>query len=201
MSHKSTMCELHKLWVPWSKPISYNVRGLLEIIEASIIFGQKSEILIVDYLRPVYAGSRVLHPKSLEINPCNLSCWEHGSWDLPFHTGSHNLKSQLWHGCLHGNTFWRWGLGHVLRVGLSKKLDLTFHKSFINIFAWNNQDLPLMIINHVLMVFLGSNVGTFPPRWDLLTWVGLGTPCEPTSSYHKPPPLLINHKGLVTPPN
>ena len=148
-----------------------------------------------------FEGWFIWVPKSLEINPCNLSCWEHGSWDLPFHTGSHNLKSQLWHGCLHGNTFWRWGLGHVLRVGLSKKLDLTFHKSFINIFAWNNQDLPLMIINHVLMVFLGSNVGTFPPRWDLLTWVGLGTPCEPTSSYHKPPPLLINHKGLVTPPN
>ena len=50
--------------------------------------------------------------------------WEHGSWDVPLHMGSQVLspKSQVWHGWLHGNTFWRWGLGLVLRIGLSKKL-------------------------------------------------------------------------------
>ena len=26
-------------------------------------------------------------PKSLEVNLCNLSRWEHGSWDLPFYMG------------------------------------------------------------------------------------------------------------------
>ena len=29
-----------------------------------------------------------------------------------------------------------------------------------------------MIINHILMVIGGSKVGTLPPCWDLLTWVG-----------------------------
>ena len=32
----------------------------------------------------VYEGSQVLSPKSLEVNPCNLIHWEHGSWDFPF---------------------------------------------------------------------------------------------------------------------
>ena len=36
--------------------------------------------------RLVHMGSQVLSPVSLEVNPCNLRCWEHGSWDLPLHT-------------------------------------------------------------------------------------------------------------------
>ena len=32
-------------------------------------------------------GSQVLSPKSHEVNPCNLNRQEHGSWDLPLHTG------------------------------------------------------------------------------------------------------------------
>ena len=31
--------------------------------------------------------SQCLSPSSLEVNPCNLSRWGHGSWDLPLHTG------------------------------------------------------------------------------------------------------------------
>ena len=42
-------------------------------------------------------------------------------------------------------------------------------------FCINNQDPFLMIISHILMVSWGSKVGTLPPCWDLLTWVGLGT--------------------------
>ena len=34
-------------------------------------------------------------PKSLEVNPCNLSHLEHGSWDLPLHTGS-QVPSMTW---------------------------------------------------------------------------------------------------------
>ena len=96
--------------------------------------------------------------------------------------GSHgvsSLKSQVWHGCLHNNTFWRWGLGQVLRVRSSKKLDPTLHISPVNCFVSNNQDPPLKIDNHILTISWGSKVGILPPCWDLLTWVGLGTPCEP----------------------
>jgi hypothetical protein len=32
-------------------------------------------------------GPKVLSPKSLELNPCNLNCWEYGSWDLWVHIG------------------------------------------------------------------------------------------------------------------
>ena len=124
----------------------------------------------IDVKQPVHTGSQILSPKSLEVNPCNLSHWEHGSWDLPLHTGS-----QVWHGCLHGNIFWRRGLRLVLRIVLSKMLDPTLKPSPTNMFAWNNEDLTLMIVNHMSMVSWGSKVGTLPPCWDLLTWVGLGT--------------------------
>ena len=39
-------------------------------------------------------GSQALiKPKSLEVNMCNLSHWEHESWDLALHTGSQVLSS------------------------------------------------------------------------------------------------------------
>ena len=147
-------------------------------------------------------------PKSLEINLCNLSHWEHGSWDLPlymgsqgpshlrsiyaiptvesmevgtyhFHIGSqvsshlrsscaistvettwklglttsHGIpssKSQVWHGCLHANIFWRRG----------KKLDPTLNTNLMNFFAWNNQYPPWMTIHQISMVSWRSIVGT-----------------------------------------
>jgi hypothetical protein len=49
----------------------------------------------------------------------------------------------------HMATFWTWGLGLVLRVGLSKKLDPTLNTSPAYTFAQNNQYLTLMIINHI----------------------------------------------------
>jgi hypothetical protein len=75
----------------------------------------------------------VLSPKSLEVNVCNLNCWEHGHWHIPLHT-----KSQVWHGCLHGNTSWRWGLWLTLRVVLREKLDPTLVTSIANILALIN---------------------------------------------------------------
>ena len=50
-------------------------------------------------------------------------------------------------------------------------------------YAYNNQNLTLMIVNHNLMISWGLKVGTLPPCRDLLTWVGLGTwdPCEPAA--------------------
>ena len=46
------------------------------------------------------------------------SRWEHKKLGL---SQVLSPKSQGWHGYLHGNTFWRWGLEVVLRVGSSPK--------------------------------------------------------------------------------
>ena len=54
-------------------------------------------------------GSRVVSPKSLEVNLCNLNCSELGS--------------------LHGNNFLEMGFGLVLRVGLSISLNPTLNAS------------------------------------------------------------------------
>ena len=49
------------------------------------------------------------HPKSLEVNPCNLNRWGHGSWDLPLHTG---LKSQVtWGQSVQSQPSRAWKLG------------------------------------------------------------------------------------------
>ena len=88
-------------------------------------------------------------PKSLEVNPCNLSYWEHGRADLPLHTRSSSAKSQVWHGC---NTFWRW-------VWRQKARPNSQHKSR-EYFAENNQDPTWMRINHTLIVSWGSKVRT-----------------------------------------
>ena len=55
-------------------------------------------------------GFQILGPSILEVNPCNLSRWEHQN--LPLH-----MRDQTWHGCLHGNTFWRWDLGWICTLG------------------------------------------------------------------------------------
>ena len=84
-------------------------------------------------------------------------------------------KSQVWHGCLHGNTLWRWGLGLMLRVGLSKKLDPTLYTSPVGILAWAHQDPTLTITNLILMVSWSSKVGTwFPMLLELfMVWYNL----------------------------
>ena len=57
-------------------------------------------------------------------------------------------------------------MGLVLQVGSSIKLDPALNPSPVNIFAYSNQDLILMIIKHILVVTRGSQVGTLPPCWD-----------------------------------
>ena len=115
-------------------------------------------------------GSQVPNPVSLEVNPCIVSCWEHGSWDLPLQT-----RSRVWNACSHGNTFWRRSSKLVVRVGSSKKTRPNSQHKSCGIFAQSNQDLTLLIINYILMVAWVSKVGIVPPCWDLLTWLGLGT--------------------------
>jgi len=43
-------------------------------------------------LGPVHMGPQAINSKSLEVNLCNLSHWEHQSWDLSLHMGSHVLS-------------------------------------------------------------------------------------------------------------
>ena len=45
----------------------------------------------LQYLEPVHMGSQVLSPQSLEVNPCNLNSWKHGSWDFTTSHGSQVL--------------------------------------------------------------------------------------------------------------
>ena len=125
------------------------------------------------FLGAVHMGlkSQVTWGQSMQSQPL-------GGWKLGF-TSSHgvsSLKSQLWHGCLHDDTFWRWDLGLGMQVGSSKKLDPTLIPSLVSIIAWNNQDLTLMILNHILVIAWGLQVGTLSPCWDLLTWVGTRDP-------------------------
>ena len=76
-----------------------------------------------------------------------------------------NPKSQVWYRSLHGNTFWRWALGLVLRLGSSKNLDPILNTSLTNIYAQNNQAPTSMIITRISMFSWGSNVGTWDPMW------------------------------------
>ena len=48
-----------------------------------------------------------------EVNPCNLNCWEHGSWDLPLHAGLESwVPTRSWM-----PTWW-----HVLEVRLGTRV-------------------------------------------------------------------------------
>ena len=63
-------------------------------------------------LRAMSHGSQVLSPKSLEVNPCNLSRWEFGSWDLLLYTGLKSLVSSMtW------MSTWQHSFGGEVRLG------------------------------------------------------------------------------------
>ena len=83
-------------------------------------------------LRAGSHGSQVLSPKSMRSIHA-ISTVERMEVGTYHFTRVPSPKSQLWYGCLHGNTFWRWGLGLVLRVESSKKLDPTLKPSPANI--------------------------------------------------------------------
>ena len=111
------------------------------------------------------------------VNLWNLNHWEHGSWDLPLHTGpKSSVPRMTWMSTWQHSL--RWGSRLVLRVGPSKKLDLTSRNTSHKIFAYNSQYMTKAHKSHTLMGSWGSKVGTLPPWWDCLTWMGLGTPCE-----------------------
>jgi hypothetical protein len=123
-------------------------------------------------------GTRVGSHKS-QVKSCQfMQSQPLRAWKLGL-TTSHIVpspKSQLWHGCLHNNTIWRWSLGLVLRVGLSKKLDPTLNTNLVNIYAQDNKDLTLMIVILISSVSSSSKVRTLPPCWDLLTRLGIWDP-------------------------
>ena len=114
-------------------------------------------------------GPKFLCLKSLQVNLCNLSCWEHGSWDLPTHTWS-QVPSMTWKSTW--QHFLEVRLGTCIESWSSKKPDPTLNTSPVNIFAWNKQDPILMMINHIFMLFGGSKVETLPPMLGLTNMSG-----------------------------
>jgi hypothetical protein len=86
-------------------------------------------------------------------------------------TTSHGVpspNSQVWHGCLHDNTFWRWGLrlGACVEAWVEQKARPNSpNKSWA--YFCINYNPTLMMTNHILTVSWGSKFGTWPPCWDL----------------------------------
>ena len=99
-------------------------------------------------------NSQVTWGRSMQSPP--LIAWKLGL------TTSHRVsspKSQVWHGCLHDNTFWRWGLRLVLRFGLSKKARPNSPNKSWEYFCIKKNPT-LMMTNHILTVSWGSKIGT-----------------------------------------
>ena len=80
-------------------------------------------------------GSQVLSPQSLEVNLCisTIESMEVGTYQFTQDPES-EILSMTWMP-LHDKTIWSGGLGLVLRVGSSKKLDLSLNTSTANIYA------------------------------------------------------------------
>ena len=102
--------------------------------------------------------SQVPSLKALEVNLCNLNRREDKSWDLPLHTGSQVLSSKY-----DINTYIITLLGGEVGTYVESCVDQraktnSQHKS-CKYFCINNQDPTLLIINHILMDFLGSRLG------------------------------------------
>ena len=133
--------------------------------------------------RCFYKGRFTWSPKSpvtwgQSVQPQLLQIVKVGTYHF---TGVPSPKSQVWHGCLHDNTFWRSGLGLVLGVGSSKKLDPSLNTS-LAIFLHKIIKIRFLRQLTILEWFLeaqklglGLHVGTCWHEWDS----GLGTPCEP----------------------
>jgi hypothetical protein len=132
-------------------------------------------------LRAGHTGSRVLTSKSLEVSPCNLSHWEHGSGDF---VTTHKVPSPK-HDVNACTTTLFVGDGLLLRVGSNIMGDPTLNTSPNEYFTIKIIKIPTAtIINHTLMTSWDSKVGTWTPKLGLGlhvgTWdLGLGTPCEP----------------------
>jgi hypothetical protein len=78
------------------------------------------------------------------------------AWKLGL-TTSHMVpspNSRLWHGCLHGNAFWRLGLGLVLRFGSSKKLDPTLNRPMLGSHLHSAWPCP----SHAFFFFWGAQI-------------------------------------------
>ena len=74
--------------LPWSSlTLTHCIRVEIRVAgEFTFIMGQSASPL---NLPKVF---KVLSPNSFEVNPSNISRWEHGSWDLSLHTRSQVLS-------------------------------------------------------------------------------------------------------------
>ena len=118
-------------------------------------------------------------------------------------------KSQVWHGRLHGNTFWRGGLGLVLTIGLNQKSDSTLNtshmKNFIGKELRSNFNDNRPYINGSLRLQrwdFALHVGTRLPyhEWDLGpgTWDPMWTgPYSPCQIWYKLVMTTVLKNGLI----
>ena len=134
------------------------------------------------------------------MNLCNLTRWEHGSWDLTLHKGSPILHPKYDTNAYIDNNFWRWSSRLLLRVGLSKKLDLIHNTSLeeASCIKWSrsyfhgykpyfNKLLRLEGWDFASMLGLIDMSGTWVlgPMWTYLQEVSpKKSPTNPTNNIH-----------------
>ena len=149
------------------------------------VCSRSTQLLDID-LDPCLCSDTIVKPHSYSIHQ---GLWTRGPWNIrsiqdPSVTQgriTRGPKSQVWHGYLHDNTFWRRSSGLVLGIGSNKKLDPTFNTTPASICVRNNQDPLLLISNHILMVsrgltspILANTSGTWDlgphVTWPLMSW-------------------------------
>jgi hypothetical protein len=76
---------------------------------------------------------------------------------------------QIWHGCLHDNTFLEVRLGTCVENWAEQKAPPQLSTQVpCNIFATNNQDPTFLTVNHIFKWFLeAQELGRLPPWWGL----------------------------------
>ena len=123
------------------------------------------------------------------------------------HAGVPSPKSQLWHGCLHGNTFRRRGLTLVLRSSWVKQKARpnSQHKSLeYSCTKWTKIQLLWSIINHALIVSWSLKVWDFASMSGFDGISGTWDPMWTNPSNPSPPYLTRDSccgQGATTSPN
>ena len=129
----------------------------------------------IKYAHELTVGSQGFPSPNAQVTWCwcmqsrALKAWK---LELTISHGVSSPNSRVWHGCLHGHTFWRQAFGLVFKVRSSKKMDPTLNTSPTNTFVSNNQH-PTSMTSTLLLRFLEAqklglclHVGTCNLGWD-----------------------------------
>ena len=123
-----------------------------------------------------------LHPSnSISLNlstPPNRLGIKRMEFGTYLSTDAWTPKSQAWHGRLHGNAFWQWGLGLVLRVlfasmlrlgsCVNRPLSLTLHcHGLQNLYhPWRGGHLSPLLITFVLINHSYLEANLITKKWE-----------------------------------